>query len=74
MGLLTACASTSELRVPQAMLECPGDVIPREGRLTDNEIAEVIEELDARGDICAGRLEDLRAWLSRRGAVIPENR
>ncbi len=68
---VTACASrpASSLMVPEQMLRCPGDVVPRQGRLTDNEIAEVIERLDARGDACAGRLEDLRRWLERRGAV-----
>lgn len=73
MTLLSACA-TSDLRVPEAMLTCPEDVRPAGGRLTDNEIAEVIERLDARGDVCAQKLEDLRRWLTRRGAVIPASR
>lgn len=72
---LGACATRpqADVLVPEQMLTCPGPVVPPEGRLTDNEIAEVIERLDARGDVCAGRLEDLRKWLDQRGAVARVN-
>lgn len=66
---LTACA-TPDFRVPEAMLTCPEEVEIPDGRLTDNQIAGVIEELDARGDICADKLRRLREWLGRSGAVI----
>lgn len=74
MGMLTGCITRHvNIYVPAEMLVCPGDVVPpgQPGQqLTDNEIAEVIEKLDARGDICAGKLEALRQWLTRRGAVV----
>lgn len=75
MTLLSACETVqSNLQVPESMLTCQERVaVPgRPGeRLTDNEIAELMERLEARGDVCAGKLEDLRKWLRSRGAIMP---
>lgn len=69
---LTGCVN---LKVPDQFFdnpECINEVIPpgnRGDRLTDNQIAELIERLDARGDICAAQLEELRAWLKTKRAL-----
>lgn len=72
--LLTACVTNSNLQVPEEMLECTEEVQIPDGRLTDNQIAELIVRLDARGDVCAERLEALRSWLGSRGAVLRTQR
>jgi len=70
-ALLTACATrpAPTVTVPEEMLHCPVDVVPQGGTITDNDVAEIIVALDARGDICAQRLEDVRQWLMTRHAV-----
>lgn len=70
MLLLIGCAhAPPSPDFPVAILQdpaCRDRVAIPEGMLTDNQIAQLMERLEARGDICAEIVEEFELWQRAR--------